>query len=1193
MRAATVVLTIFLLAIAQGSFSLQAASKTSISFNRDIRPILSENCFKCHGADDKGRKSKLRLDDATTALQPAKSGQRAFIAGKPNESELIKRILSTDPDEVMPPPSTKKSLSSEQKRLLQDWVAAGAKYETHWAFVAPHQSPLPKVKAKTWPQNAVDYFTLARLEKEGLQPSPRAGRHALVRRLYLDLIGLPPTPDEADAFVNDTGPKAVERLVDRLMDSPQYGERWARRWLDLARYADTNGYEKDRARSIWPYRDWVIQSLNDDMPFDQFTIKQIAGDMLPNATVADRVATGFHRNTMLNEEGGADPLEFRYHAMVDRVSTTGTAWLGLTIGCAQCHTHKYDPITHHEYYRVMALLNNAEEPKMDILTPELQENRKEIEGKIAQLEMEMPSKFLVDDLVWQTPFTKATTKPGTAAMRSEDNSWQFDEQETSSSTFTFTIENDLDAKSFRLETFPNKDLPKQGTGFSASGNFVLSEVRFMVSGSNSSSELAPVKLAKATADFSQTGFGIDKAIDGDLKTGWAISPQETKDHTATFELEKPIKLLAGTRCEVQLEQQHGSKHVLGRVRLSLGVAVKSAVPLEVRRREAFEKSFTAWLELEAAKAIRWTVLKPTAAKSNEPILTILDDYSVLASGDQTKKDTYEVSTTGPLQNITAIRLEALPHPSLPRGGPGRAYYEGPEGDFLLCEFKATTRGKSIKFKSASVDFANGGSAVGSKAGAGTIDDDPLTGWSIGNGDGKPHAAVFVLGEPLTSDQGLQLSMIFEKYFACGLGRFRISVTSDRQPAEARGLSTEVESSMIKPEPSRTPADQVILRKQFMNNAPQLAEARQEIQKLRDSSPKATTTLVMSERPAASARKTHLHNRGEFLQPVEEVFPGVPAFLSKFDGKQPTNRLEFAQWLVSQKNPLTARVMVNRQWQAFFGRGLVRTLEDFGFQGAAPSHPELLDWLAVEFRKQRWSFKQLHKLIVTSATYQQSSDIRAELTERDPQNILLARGPRYRVDAELVRDATLRASGLLSTKIGGPSVFPPQPASVSTDGAYGPLTWTASTGEDRYRRSLYTFAKRTAPFAMFNTFDGPTGEACVARREVSNTPLQALTLLNDVMMMEMAQALGKLVANQSGDTSAKATALFRRCMTRPPTLEEQTMLIDFYQKQAARFTAKELDPTKLAGAKDASTPEMAAWVAVARAVLNLDEAITKE
>ncbi len=1193
MKTPTAVLTICFLTFVGCVISSQAAPRSAPSFNRDIRPILSENCFKCHGADDKGRKSDLRLDDAASSLKPAKSGQRPIIAGRPLESELIKRILSTDPDEVMPPPATKKSLTPEQKQLLRDWVAAGAQYETHWAFVAPQQSKLPKIKSRSWPKNAIDHFILARLEKEGIQPSVPATRHTLVRRVYLDLIGLPPTPEEAEAFVNDKDSKAIENLVDRLMDSPHYGERWARRWLDLARYADTNGYEKDRARSIWPYRDWVIQSLNDDMPFDQFTIKQLAGDMLPNATSGDRIATGFHRNTMLNEEGGADPLEFRYHAMVDRVSTTGTAWLGLTIGCAQCHTHKFDPITHYDYYRVMALLNNADEPKLDLPSSDLKEKQQEIERKIVQLEKELPSKFSIDELTWQTPLMRATTKPGTATHRPADGSWQFDEQEVSSASFAFTIQNDTEVQSFRLETFPSEHLPKKGSGFSASGNFVLSEVRFLISESNSANELAPIKLVKASADFSQSSFGVEKAIDGDIKTGWAISPQESKKHAATFEFGTPIKLTAGTRCEIQFEQQHGAKHVMGGVKLSLGLPIKSSVPLDVRRHQALEKNFEAWLKIEAAKAVQWTTMKPVAAKSNEPILTILDDDSVLASGDQTKKDTYEVSYNTPIRNITAIRLEALPHPSLPRGGPGRAYYEGPEGDFLLCEFKASTAGKPIAIKSATVDYAKGAPSVGPQGGEGTIDDNPLTGWSIGNGDGKPHAAVFVLREPLTSDQGLQLNMLFEKYFACGLGRFRISVTSDQQPAEARGLSSEIESSMVKSQQNRTPSDQINLRQQFLNTAPELAEARKEIQQLRDSIPKPTTTLILSERPAGSTRKTFLHNRGEFLQPLDQVFPAVPAFISKFEPKQPTNRLGFAQWLVSQKNPLTPRVIVNRQWQAFFGRGLVPTLEDFGFQGAAPSHPELLDWLAVEFRNRGWSFKKLHKLIVTSATYQQSSDIRADLTERDPQNILLARGPRYRVDAELVRDSTLRASGLLSPKIGGPSVFPPQPASVSTEGAYGPLTWTASTGEDRYRRSLYTFAKRTAPFAMFNTFDGPTGEACVARREVSNTPLQALTLLNDVMMMEMAQALGKQVANQPGDIPSKATSLFRRCLTRPPTAEEQAMLIDFYQKQTQRFTAKELDPAKITATKDPSNPELAAWVTVARAVLNLDEAITKE
>ncbi len=1193
MSVARIFLTVFLVVWAGGAYSLNAVSKKDINFSRDIRPILSENCFKCHGADEQERKSKLRLDDPEAANQPAKSGHRAWVAGKPQDSELVKRILSTDPDEVMPPPATKKTLTAEQKQMLENWIASGAKYNTHWAFIAPQRPSLPKVKDKQWPQNGIDYFTLSRLEKEGLKPSPQVNRYGLVRRVYLDLIGLPPTPEEADLFVNDTAPKALERLVDRLMDTPQYGERWARRWLDLARYADTNGYEKDRPRSIWPYRDWVIQALNDDMPFDQFTIKQIAGDMVPNATQADRVATGFHRNTMLNEEGGADPLEFRYHAMVDRVSTTGTAWLGLTIGCAQCHTHKFDPITHNEYYGVMALLNNADEPKLEIPTPDSVEKRKAIDAKIVQMEGDLPSKFAVEEVTWEYPLSTATTKAGVSNEKQEDGSWKFGEQDVAEYTFAFTTTKAIEARTLRLETIPHSSLPNQGSGFSTSGNFVLSELHLRISGQDSSGELKPIKLTKATSDFSQVGFGVEKAIDGDLKTGWAVAPQESKKHSAQFDLEKPILLPIGTRCEVRLEQHHGSKHVLGGAKISLGVSVESPIPIEVRRRESLEKSFGAWVKLESSKAIHWEALKPDSAKSNEPILTIQEDRSVLASGDLTKKDTYDVTYKGTAQRITAMRLEALPHPSLPKGGPGRAYYEGPEGDFLLCEFKASSNGKPIKFKSATVDFIKGASGIGSNAGDGTIDDNPLTGWSLGNGDGKPHAAVFILEEPIVLTQDLHINMLFEKYFACSLGRFRLSVTSDAQPAEARGLSTEVEFAMVKPLQERTEADQLLLRRHFYQITPELAEARKDVQKQRDAMLKDPTTLVMSERPAGSTRTTRLHKRGEFLQPLHEVQPGVPSFLPNLDSKQPTNRLNFARWLVSPQNPLTARVTVNRQWHAFFGRGLVRTLEDFGYQGAAPSHPELLDWLAVEFRKKDWSFKQLHKLIVTSATYQQSSELRPDLMDRDPQNILLARGPRYRVDAEMVRDSTLKASGLLSSKIGGASVFPPQPASVTTEGAYGPLTWTASTGEDRYRRSLYTYAKRTAPFAMFNTFDGPSGEACVARREVSNTPLQSLTLMNDVMMVEMAQALGKMIAAQPGDNSAKARALFRRCMTRPPDLAEERMLIDFYTKQMERLNKKELDPSKLSGDKESPHAETAAWVAAARTVLNLDEAITKE
>jgi hypothetical protein len=992
--------------------SSPAARAEGDVFNDQVRPILARHCFKCHGPDDKARKGKLRLDVREEALRPAKSGKVAIVPRKIEDSELVRRIFA-DEDEVMPPPHAKNPLTEDEKKALKSWVAAGAEYRPHWAFVPPKKKPLPKVRQKGWARNDVDYFVLARLEAEGLKPSPPADRHTLVRRVYLDLIGLPPTPEEAEDFVNDTDPNAYEALVGRLLHSHRYGERWARRWLDLARYADTNGYEKDRARSIWPYRDWVIAALNNDEPFNHFTLEQIAGDMIPGAADESRIATGFHRNTMLNEEGGIDPLEFRFHAVADRVATTGTTWLGLTVGCAQCHTHKFDPISHKEYYQFFAFLNNADEPETEVRDPEAARKRQEIEDKIAAAVEELPKRFPADD--------------------------------------------------------------------------------------------------------------------------------------------KPAE-----------------------------------EPLAVRRRLHRDRKLKEWVRREAPRAVRWTALRPVEAKANLPYLTVLKDDSVLASGDQSKSDTYDLRFRNDMRGITAIRLEVLPDERLPRRGPGRVFYEGPFGDFMLSEFRVTAGGKPVPLKAASHSYSKGGYEA-----AKAIDGDPQTGWSIDGGQGKPHSAVFNLAAPLEDASDLRIQMLFERYYAAGLGRFRIWVTADKGPALARDLPADAEAALLVPPTEWTLEQHQSLVRQFVKVAPELAAARAEIDKLRASLPSFPTTLVFAERPPENPRPTFLHRRGEFLQPTERVEPGLPAVLLPHREGPPRNRLELAEWLGSTENPLVGRVTMNRQWAAFFGRGIVPTLQDFGYQGERPSHPELLDWLAVEFMRRDWSLKRMHQMIVMSATYQQSSRVTPELLAKDPDNRLLARGPRVRLEAEQVRDSALRASGLLSNKIGGPSVFPPQPAGVTTEGTYGQLPWKVSEGPDRYRRGLYTFSKRTAPYAAFATFDAPSGEVCVARREVSNTPLQALTLLNDPVFVEAAQALGRMMIERPGATPRRIDYLFRRCLTRPPTREEAALLAEFLEAQRRRFADPRSKPQDVAGPGETNVAERAAWTALARALLNLDEAITKE
>jgi mono/diheme cytochrome c family protein len=1159
-----------------------AAAQTEPDFTRDVRPIIARHCLKCHGPDDQARKGKLRLDVREMALAKVKSGDFAIVPGNTAKGTLLHRIFSADPDEVMPPPATKNPLSDDERRILKSWIAAGAKYKEHWALVAPVQASLPVVKQSDSPKNPIDRFILARLEAQGLQPSPQADRATLIRRVSLDLIGLPPTPAEVDAFISDTSPDAYEKVVDRLLANPHYGERWARRWLDLARYADTNGYEKDRVRSIWPYRDWVINALNADMPFDEFTIEQLAGDMLPNATPQQRIATGFHRNTMLNEEGGADPLEFRWKAIIDRTNVTATTWLGLTLGCAQCHTHKFDPITQREYYQMFAFFNNCDEPTMTVFTDASREHRREIEAKIAQLTADLPGKFPVPEI-------KVTVQA--AQLKAEAAEWV--QQPDGSILIGKQVENDG-----RMIKVPDSFSKRQDVTFQLS-------VEQGIAGSGVTAESS----GPGSVDFRLRATGnagpiADQTSFVNFTTAATLTPDARTipeglgntsnllcgvqtTHTGSFALATSPALSIGLGA-TQARNIADDDDSVGKLNAKFGLQspVVDFRPLEQRRADALQRAFDDWLAKATPHAVQWTVLRPTDLKANAATLHLLDDNSVFASGDQTKRDVYDLKFTSDVRNITAVRLEAIPDGRLPNNGPGRIYYEGPAGSFFLSALTLLAGGQPVAMSRAVQTFAEGKNTA-----AGAIDNDPLSGWAIGGGQGKPQAAVFTLTNSLDSPGDLAMSMVFEKYYSAPLGHFRIAVTSDPRVMETPEFPADVEAILTISTADRSVDQRQRLLAYFLSIAPELKAQHAKIESLRQSIPTEPTTLVLAERPLDELRPTHLHHRGEYLQPTDLVQANTLSILPPLPPGVAHDRLALAKWLVDPRNPLVARVTVNRQWAAFFGTGIVSTLGDFGYQGETPSHPELLDWLAVELIKEGWSLKKIDRLIVTSATYQQSSRITPDLLERDPTNRLLARGPRVRLEAEQVRDYALSISGLLSEKIGGPSVFPPQPASVTTDGAYGALEWKVSAGEDRYRRGLYTFMKRTAPYAMFAAFDAPSGEACVARRDVSDSPLQSLTLLNDEVFTDAARALGKLTAAQPGDDQAKIAFLFRRCLARGPDEAERALVSGFHAAQEERFAAHELNAMDVAGDKNADA-QNAAWIATARAILNLDEAITK-
>ncbi|MFN3242887.1 MAG: PSD1 and planctomycete cytochrome C domain-containing protein [Planctomycetota bacterium] len=964
-------------ALVVAAMATAIAAQAAPGYSRDVRPILSEKCFACHGPDEAGREADLRLD----------------VAGHGRTRELIQRITATERSEVMPPPHSGKTLSKAEIATLTEWVEAGTPYETHWAFVRPERVEV--ADGADAGASAIDRLVRARQREHGLQPAPEADRVTLARRLYLDLTGLPPTPAQADAFVQDRAPGAYERLVDELIASPHYAERQARRWLDLARYADSNGYEKDRPRSIWPYRDWVIRAFEARMPFDEFVVRQLAGDMLPDATAEDRIATGFHRNTMLNEEGGIDPLEFRFHALTDRVATTGSVFLGLTIGCAQCHTHKYDPITHREYFGLMAYFDDADEP--DLLVPDAAADR-------------------------------------------------------------------------RLAA--NRDQARR-----------------------------------------------------QLDALWRSWPEDA---------------------------------------------------------EPRDRRFAQWLGERRAQAAAWTPAPVARASSNLPTLTTDRDHPgvVVATGDTSKHDTYDLALAPLATTVTAIRIEALPDDALPAGGPGLTYYEGRKGDFFLSEFVAhVDEGdgrRRAKVARASESFAKNQYGSHPANAAAAIDGDLQTGWSTHTRNGERHVAVFVLAAPIPAGAGVTLELHFGRHFASSLGRLRISVTDRDGGADAMALAFDddgaVEALLHVPDGELDEAQRRQLRDAFLLEAAEVAEGAGKVRRLRRRVEHAST-LVMQERPAARGRVTRRHHRGEFLQPKEPVEPMLPAALGAT--QRPRNRLELARWLVSRDNPLAGRVVVNREWAAFFGRGLVATPGDFGAQGAAPSHPVLLDWLAVDLIEGGWNLQRLHRQIVTSATYRQSARAAAGQLACDPDNRWLARAPRLRLDAEVVRDAALVASGKLSETRFGRPVRPPQPKDV-TEIAFGRPGWRADRGEARFRRSIYTFQKRTAPFAFYATFDAPSGESCLVQRQRSRTPLQVLSLLNDPMMVELHEAFGQALAAraQRDGVGAALVHAFRRVCTRAPEDAELDRLRAFFDRQLER------------------TDQKTAWAAVARALLCLEEAVTR-
>ncbi len=1021
----------------RASLRLQASHRPpseSPFFASKVRPILASRCYACHGVQI--QQNGLRLDSLAAILKGSENG-KVVVPGSSEKSRLVRRLLGKERPQM---PYGGPPLSADEINLIRKWIDLGAGGPDssmtlvaahpimHWAYSKPVRPPPPKLKNAAWCRNPLDYFVLARLEKEGLSPSPEADKETLIRRLYLDLIGLPPTVKEVDDFLADRSPGVYEQVVDQLLASPHYGERWARPWLDLARYADSNGYEKDNVRTAWKYRDWVIDALNRDLSFKEFTIEQIAGDMLPNPTQDQLVATGFHRNTLLNQEGGVDKEEQRFYTLVDRVNTTADVWLGTTLGCAECHNHKFDPFTQKDYYRMLAFFDsNADYKILDFGAGE---------GYVGEPELELPS-------------------PPQAAK----------------------------AKEYRAE-------------------------------------IARLKETLAT--------------------------------------ETP----------------------------------------------KLEASQTSWEEEMKRLESKWTVLKPVKEFSKGgATLTLLPDGSILANGKNPQADTYDVEAPTNLTAISGVRLEVLGDSSLPQGGPGR----DPDGNFFLSAFEmeaapaeGSVSAQKIVFKEAAANE----SQVGYSAKNLVSEDKDLKGWAI---DASPsnfpiiRQVALVPEKPFGFALGTSLRVRLKhemRHASRNLGRFRLSVTTIPDPTAITQVPARMRPVLDIPPAERTREQKDDLAAVYRSIAPSLQPARDRITEIEKSLKDLgiITALIMGETNSFERPNTYVRIRGSFSSKDEKVYAGVPAILNPLPADQMPNRLGLARWLVDENNPLTARVTVNHYWQEIFGRGLVETAEDFGTQGAPPTHPELLDWLATEFMQEGWSMKHIIRLIVTSSTYRQSSRSTPELIERDPYNNLLARGPRFRVEAEMVRDIALQASGLLSPKIGGPSVFPYQPPGI-WDRPYSDVKWDESKGEDRTRRGIYTFIRRTAPYPSLITFDAPSREFSTARRVRTNTPLQALTTLNDPVFFEAAQALARrMMEDVEPDPASRVTYGFRRVLSRHPSAEELERMLEFYRTQLDRFRG---DPQaaqeviKGGGSSALDVADQAAWTMVANVLLNLDETMTKE
>ncbi|MCC6508125.1 MAG: DUF1553 domain-containing protein [Pirellulaceae bacterium] len=1159
---------------------------------QQLRSLLSNRCFACHGPDAEKREGGFRLDQGDSVYQPADSGNRPVVPGSLEDSHMVRRIVSTDDAERMPPPEFGKALEPDEIALVKEWVSAGAPALKHWSFMPPTRPQVPGLEAQlvqlpsdkrplaqSWLSHPIDRFVLTKQIERQLAPSDSAPRDVLLRRLSLDLIGLPPSADLLDSFIHDARPDAVDRVVDRLLASPEYGEHWARKWLDLARYADSAGYADDPARTIWAYRDWVIRALNSNMPLDKFSVAQLAGDLVPEPSEDDLIATAFHRNTLTNNEGGTNDEEFRNVAIVDRVNTTMAVWMGLTFACAQCHTHKYDPLTQEEYFKVFDIFNQSqdadrrdESPLVEIFTSEQLNQRKDWQAQRAQLQEQLKTvspqvqaefeswSATVRQPAWQQlKPTSFGAKTNTEATWDDAGRVRVKPMQDKIVADTYTLEltvpepagvkpaGDVPAgaesaavelaavQSIGLRTIPLKELPGGGAGLGG-GNFVLTDfrvslvpkqsqarqaryVRFALAGKQKMLSLAEVQVLAQGTNVAQRGKASQSSTDFGGEANRAIDGKTVGDYTKNSVTHTAVS--DDPWWEVDL----GSSMPIDRV-------------VFFNRTDNNLQSRLNGVEVSLLNADR------------QPVFT-----QVIAAAP---KDSQTLDISG----VTPLKLAA-------------AY-----ADFSQPDFSA--------------------SAV--------IDSDKASGWAVGGQIEKEHLLTLIPAEPIkfTAGSKLRIELAHESSHRDHLlASFEVLVSHDSSVGQWAQMSPAMHAIALKAAGDRTVAEREALQSFYAEHlSPANAALRAnlaQIEKQLASMKPETSVPIMRDMAAAQQRKTYVQLRGNYKSLGPQVTAGVPAVFHAPPADKKMDRLQLAEWLMSRDNPLTARVLANRTWEALFGLGIVRTSEEFGSQGDLPSHPELLDWLATELMDLEWDHKNFLRTLVLTRTYQQTSEVSQKNLDADGDNVWLARGPRVRLSAEMVRDQALAAAGLISHKMFGPPVRPPQP-SLGLTAAFGSKTdWEASQGEDRYRRGVYTTWRRSNPYPSMATFDAPSREVCTLRRDSTNTPLQAVVTLNDPGFVEAAQALARRVLVYEGANQSDRQRLqmaFHACTSRSATERELSALEQLLGEARAQLAAQPSEAKKLATEPLGPLPtaadpiEAAAWTAVGNVLLNLDEVLMK-